>query len=55
MTRTNTIELPDGYNGHTVICYREPLERDGNLVKLRVVGSTCLIRWARVSDLEVAQ
>ena len=24
-----TITLPDGYNGHTVKCYVEPIEVDG--------------------------
>lgn len=49
------IELPDGYNGHTALFYTAPLETDGNLLKLRVVGSTYLFRWARKSEVETAK
>ncbi len=48
----DTITLPDGYNGHTVECYRTPIETDGDLVKLRVVGSAYLFRWAYKDEIE---
>jgi hypothetical protein len=49
-----TIFLPNGYNGHVVECDVEPLERDGNLLRLRVTGSTYLTRWCHVEDLASA-
>jgi hypothetical protein len=54
MNTNAIVTLPDGYNGHTVRCYAEPIERDGNLVKLRVAepGKEYMIRWAHVSDVE---
>ena len=39
---TNTVFLSDGYNGEVVELELEPLAFDGNLVKLRVAGSTYL-------------
>lgn len=50
----NTITLPDGYNGHTAKFYTEPLEIDGNLVKLQCAepGKEYMFRWARKEDLE---
>lgn len=48
-----TITLPDGYNGHTVECYAKPLEiGDDGLAKLRVVGSTYLIKFIRADELK---
>ena len=42
-----TLTLPDGYNGpHGILCYSDPVEVDGNLVKLQVAGSTYLFTWA---------
>jgi hypothetical protein len=29
------LELPDGFNGHTIKCYSNPIEVDGNTVKLQ--------------------
>lgn len=48
-----TITLPDGYNGHTVELYAEPIRRDGDHVLLRCAepGREFLIRWAHVGDL----
>lgn len=51
----DTITLPDGYNGHTCRVYTKPIEVDGNLAKLRVVGSTYLFRWCQLSCLEAAK
>lgn len=48
-----TILLPDGYNGHTVECDAEPIERHGDVYKLRVTGSY-LIRWITRQDWEAA-
>lgn len=47
------IELPDGFNGATMAFYAEPIESDGDLVKLQCAlpGKSHLIRWARKSDL----
>lgn len=46
--------LKDGYTGEHVICFADPLETDGDLVKLQVaeVGKTHLIRWVYVSELK---
>lgn len=46
------ITVPDGYACRTVLLdARVPLAEDGDLVKLRVVGSTHLIRWVRTADI----
>lgn len=49
------IELPNGYNGHTMKFYVEPIERDGDLVKLRCAepGKQFLIRWAYADQVEL--
>lgn len=47
-----TVTLPDGYNGSTVECYREPVAEDGDLVKLRTVRG--LIKWVRKTNLQRA-
>ncbi len=40
------ITVPDGYNGHTVDLWAEPiLDQDAGMVKLRVVGSDYLFQW----------
>jgi hypothetical protein len=53
--KMQTITLPDGYNGHTVKCYVEPIEVDGNLVKLQVAepDKKYMFRWARKNDLSL--
>ncbi len=53
-TMKDTIRLADGYNGHTMLFYREPLVREGNFVKLRCAepGKEYLIRWAHVAYLK---
>lgn len=45
--------LKDGFNGDFVICFREPLAIEGDLVKLQVaeVGKQYMIRWAHSSEL----
>lgn len=48
-----TIILPDGYNGHTVECDAEPIERDGDEFKVRVTGSY-LTRWVSRQQWEAA-
>ena len=52
---SRTVFLPDGYNGELIECEAEPLKYDGNLVQLRVAGSSHLTRWARQQDLCNAQ
>jgi len=41
------IELPDGYNGHTAKFYIEPIEVEGDLVKLQCAepGKEYMARW----------
>ena len=50
------VSLPDGYNGHTENFIGEPVQRDGNLVKLRCAGRgrEHLIRWISEADLQTA-
>jgi len=48
----STMTLPDGFNGDTVKCFRDPIETDGDFVKLRVAGRSHMIRWANKSVLE---
>lgn len=47
-----TVQLSDGYNGATMSFYIDPLEVDGDLVKLQCAekGKSHLIRWARKSE-----
>jgi len=42
-----TIELPDGYNGHTIRFYSEPLEEHARCVKLQVsvIGKEYMTAW----------
>ncbi len=55
--RTNYIFLPDGYNGHTVKLFVEPLEIEGDLVKLGCAepGREYLIRWTTQDEIAAAQ
>lgn len=48
----NYITLPDGYNGHRAKFYIEPLEVDGNLLKLRCAeeDQEYMFRWCRKED-----
>ncbi|NIF40137.1 hypothetical protein F3J14_04315 [Burkholderia sp. Tr-862] len=50
------ISLPDGYNGHTANFVGEPVERDGNHVKLKCAerGREYMIRWIADADLQAA-
>ena len=50
----DTIKLPDGYNGHFVECECDPIEKDGDNYKLRVKGSSYLIKWCSREQWEVA-
>ncbi len=56
MTTNIVVSLPDGYNGHTANFIGEPVQRDGNLVKLRCAGRgrEHLIRWIDEADLQAA-
>ena len=47
------IKLPDGYNGDTVECECEPIEKDGEQYKLRVKDSY-RIKWCRREQWEAA-
>lgn len=53
MDKRKTIQLPDGYNGSTLPFYAEPIETDGQLVKLQCAakGLEYMHRWARSADL----
>lgn len=47
MPNSRIIELPDGFNGHTVKFFSAPIEIEGDLVKLRCAepGKGYLIAW----------
>ncbi len=51
-----TVVVPDGYNGHTVLMYADPIEEwaDGT-VKLRCAlpGKEYLIRWIGKDQLAI--
>jgi hypothetical protein len=49
----NTIELSDGYVGNKVLFFIEPIEVDGDLVKLQCaeLGKEYMVAWKRKSDL----
>src|ERR1039457_2595156 len=50
------VTLPDGFGGSTRTFFSVPLEKDGDLVKLRCADPGCeyLIKWARASELSAA-
>ena len=50
------ITLPDGYNGHAAKFNAEPIDVDGNLVKLQCVepGKEYMTRWARIEDVKAS-
>lgn len=50
------VSLPDGYNGHTANFISEPVERDGNHVKLKCAerGREYMTRWIADADLRSA-
>jgi len=41
------IELPDGFNGHTVKCYSEPIQSNGESAKLKIAepGKEYMFMW----------
>ena len=45
---SETIQLPDGYNGHTVTCFAKPIYEGKSIVWLRVAepGKEYMKRWA---------
>jgi hypothetical protein len=51
------IRLSDGYNGHSCAFFADPIERDGELVKLQCAepGRGHLVAWKRVTDVEKAK
>lgn len=49
-----TIQLPDGYNGHTQKFYAEPIEEHADCVKLAVVGKEYMFTWREKSEVEKA-
>ena len=53
----NTVLLDDGYNGSKVLFNTNPLEVDGDLVKLSCAepGKEYLIRWVLLEDVIKAQ
>ena len=53
-TDTQTVAVPDGYNGSTVLMCADPVEeRSDGMVKLRcaVPGKEYLIRWIGKDEL----
>ena len=54
--RKVVIELPDGYSGHTLKFYAEPVETDGGLVKLLCAerGRENEAAWKRAEDVSAA-
>ena len=50
------ITLPDGYNGHTEIFYSTPIDRTGDIVKLKCArpGKEYMFRWIQIQQLEAA-
>lgn len=54
--KRETVRLPDGFNGETVLVFVDPLETDGDLLKLQVAepGRGHLFRWASKQDVRNA-
>lgn len=54
--KRKTVRLPDGFNGDTVSCFADPLEVDGDLLKLQVAepGRGHMFRWASKNDVNNA-
>ncbi len=50
----DTIQLQNGYAGDLIECECEPIEKDGDIYKLRVKGSTYLFRWCTVQEWQTA-
>jgi hypothetical protein len=48
MAQRKTVRLDDGYNGHTVLLFADPIATDGQMVKLQCAehGRGHLTRWA---------
>ena len=51
-----TIYLADGYNGHKLRFYAEPVSQDGDLVRVRCAeqGQGHLLRWCSRKDWQNA-
>ena len=56
MTNTATIQLPDGYNGHTVTCFAKPIMEGKSIVWLQVAepGKQYMRRWCHRETYERA-
>lgn len=56
MTDTTTIQLPDGYNGHTVTCFAKPIMEGKSIVWLQVAepGKQYMRRWCHRETYERA-
>jgi hypothetical protein len=54
--KRHTVRLPDGFNGDTVSCFTDPIETDGDMLKLQVAepGRGHLFRWASRTDVNNA-
>ncbi|KVV07446.1 hypothetical protein [Burkholderia ubonensis] len=50
------VSLPDGYNGHTMQFYVDPIEVDGETVKLRCAepGKEYMIAWRSAAEVRTA-
>ena len=50
---TRTILLPDGYNGHKVAFFADPVDYDGDCVKLRCAepGKEYMTAWRKMTDI----
>lgn len=50
------VRLPDGYNGHTILFYAEPVAVDGDTVRLRCAepGKDYMFAWRGAQDVKAA-
>lgn len=51
-----TVSLPDGYNGHAMLFYAEPVVVDGDTVRLRCAepGKDYMFAWRAARDVKAA-
>lgn len=56
MNNRKTILLPDGYNGHKARFFVNPLEVDGDLVKLQCAEpeKEYMFTWRKFKDIQEA-
>ena len=48
------VELKDGYNGATVLCYPNPVSKDSNTAKMAIYGAEWMTKWVSLKELESA-